>query len=62
MSEILKKIIDFFEKIEFKVFGGGALCRVRPLGGAFVLHLTLADFGPRDSNKNGFCLGGSPPI
>ena len=23
----------FFEKIEFKVFGGGALCRVHPLGG-----------------------------
>jgi len=30
----LKKIHQFFfEKIEFKVFEGGALCRVRPLGG-----------------------------
>ena len=32
-----------------------------PLWGAFVPQLTLADFGPRDSNKNGFCSGAIGP-
>ena len=29
--------------------------------GAFVRHLTLADFGPMDPNKNGFCSGAIAP-
>ena len=34
ISEIKKKIVNkFFEKMGFKVFGGVALFRVRPLGG-----------------------------
>ena len=40
--------------------GVGHFVEFTPLG-AFVPHLTLADFGPRDPNKNGFCLGGIAP-
>ena len=32
-----------------------------PHWGAFVRHLTLADFGSRDPNKNGFCSGAIAP-
>ena len=39
------------------IFGGGALFSSSPSWGAFVRHLTLADFGPRDLNKNVFVRG-----
>jgi len=43
------------------IFGGGALFSSSPSWGAFVRHLTLADFGPRDLDKNGFCSGEIAP-
>jgi len=49
----------FFEKMGFENFGGGALhpLEFTPWGG-FCPHLTFADFGPTDRDKNGFCSGG----
>ena len=32
-----------------------------PLWGAPFPQLTLGDFGPRDPDENGFCLGGIAP-
>ena len=62
IPEILRKILTTdFEKIGVQVFGGVALFRVRPLGGAPFPHLTLGDFGPRDPDKNGFCSGAIAP-
>ena len=57
MSEILKKIHGFFSrKLSSKFLWVGHFVEFAPLG-AFVPHLTLADFGTRDPNKNGFCSG-----
>jgi len=61
--EIFEKIVGIvFEKLGIENFWGVALFRFRPLGGAPFPHLTLGYFGPRDPDKNSFCLGGSPPI
>ena len=49
----------FFEKIEFKVFGGRGTLSSLPPSGAFVPYLTLADFGPRDLTKNVFFCSGA---
>jgi len=40
--------------------GVGHFVEFTPLG-AFVPHLTLVDFGPRDPDKFSFCSGGIAP-
>jgi len=46
--------------VDSKFLGVGHFFELPPWG-AFVRHLTLADFGPRNSDKNGFCSGGIAP-
>ena len=52
----------FFGENWVQIFGGWGTLSSSPPSGAFVPHPTLADFGPRDPDKNGFCSGRSPPI
>jgi len=62
MSEIKKKIHRFFFRENcVQSFWGWGTFSSSPFWGAPFPHLTLADFGPRDPNKNGFS-GGSPPF
>ena len=61
IPEIFGKIYrGVFEKMGFKFWGAWHFFEFAHLGAPFP-HLTLGYFGPMDSDKNSFCLGGSPP-
>jgi len=51
---------DFSRKWGSKILGVGHFVEFTPSGG-FCPHLTFADFGPTDPDKNGFCSGGIAP-
>ena len=51
----------FFRENWVQIFWGWGTLSSSPPWGAFVPHLTLGDFGPRDPNKHGFCSGAIAP-
>jgi len=62
ITEILKKNLSSrFRENGVQIFGGRGTFSSSPTRGAPFPHLTLGDFGPMDSDKNVFCLGGIAP-
>jgi len=59
-KSIFSATVQAISKVDSKFLGWGTFWSSPPWG-AFVRHLTLADFGPRDPDKNGFCSGGIAP-